>query len=174
LTYKSLNGSTGDGGDQYTGLDRFGRVVDQVWQEPAIGGTITDRFQYGYDRDGNVLWRDNLVNSAFGELYSYDGLNQLTSFQRGTLNGSHTGLVGSASRSQSWGFDALGNWTSFTTNSTTQTRTANKQNQYTAVGSATPAYDNNGNITTDETGQQYVYDAWNRLVAVKTSAGWWR
>ena len=31
--------------------------------------------------------------------------------------------------------------------------------------------DNNGNTTTDETGRQYVYDAWNHLVDVKTSVG---
>ncbi len=24
--------------------------------------------EYGYDQDGNALYRDNLVNSAFGEL----------------------------------------------------------------------------------------------------------
>jgi hypothetical protein len=27
----TLGESNGDGGDQYTGLDRFGRVVDQRW-----------------------------------------------------------------------------------------------------------------------------------------------
>src|SRR5205814_1864048 len=42
-------------------------------------------------------------------------------------------------------------------------------NRYTAVGSATPVYDANGNLKTDENGQQYVYDAWNWLVAVKDS-----
>ena len=32
LTYVKLSGeSAGDAGDQYTGLDRFGRVVDQRW-----------------------------------------------------------------------------------------------------------------------------------------------
>src|SRR5439155_58052 len=32
-------------------------------------------------------------------------------------------------------------------------------------------YDANGNLTTDETGKQLVYDAWNRLVTVKNSGG---
>src|SRR5205814_5845974 len=32
-------------------------------------------------------------------------------------------------------------------------------------------FDNNGNLTKDENGQQYVYDAWNRLVNVKNSGG---
>ncbi len=58
-----------------------------------------------------------------------------------------------------------------TTNGTTQTRTANAQNQYTAVGSAAPTYDANGNTTTDTAGLKYTYDAWNRVVTVKNSAG---
>ena len=79
---KQSGESNGDAGDQYTGLDRFGRVVDQRWIKTS-SGTATDRFQFGYDRDSNPLYRDNLVNTAMGDLYGYDGLNQLTSFQQG-------------------------------------------------------------------------------------------
>ncbi|HLL90410.1 MAG TPA: RHS repeat domain-containing protein, partial [Tepidisphaeraceae bacterium] len=72
LTYvKQGAEANGDAGDQYSGLDRFGRVVDQRWIK---GATTVDRFTYGYDRVGNRLWRDNLVNAAFGEVYAYDGL----------------------------------------------------------------------------------------------------
>jgi len=63
LSYIKLTGeSVGDAGDQYTGLDRFGRVVDQRW----INGSSTDvdRYQYGYDRDGNRLYKDNKVLSS--------------------------------------------------------------------------------------------------------------
>jgi RHS repeat-associated protein len=146
LTYISPTGSTGDAGDQYTGLDRFGRVVDQLWLNTNTS-TATDELQYTYDRDGNVLTKSNQVNGAFSELYSYDGFNRLTSFTRNNGQG------------QSWTLDALGNW-----------MPANAQNQYTSVsGEVTmPMYDNNGNLTTDPTnGHTYVYDAWNRLVAVR-------
>jgi RHS repeat-associated protein len=171
LTYVKQSGeSDGAAGDQYNGLDQFGRVVDQRWIKTSTG-TATDRFQYGYDRDGNVLFRDNLVDTAFGELYGYDGFNQLTSFARGTLNSTKTAITGTAARTQGWDYDPVGNWDSVTTNGTTQTRSANAQNQYTAVGSATPGYDAAGNLTTDETGRQFVYDAWNRLVAVKNLSG---
>jgi RHS repeat-associated protein len=59
-----------------------------------------------------------------------------------------------------------------TTDGNTQTRAANAQNQYTSVsGGTTPTYDNSGNLTTDPTnGNRYVYDAWNRLVAVKNGS----
>ena len=173
LSYVKLAAeSVGDAGDQYTGLDRFGRVADQRWLNPTTG-TATDRFQYGYDTASNRTYRDNLVNTAFGEVYTYDALNQLTGYDRGTLNGTKTGITGTVARSQDWDYDALGNFDSVTTNGgTAQTRTANKQNEITSIsGATTPTYDSNGNMTGDETGKQFVYDAWNRLVAVKNSGG---
>ena len=171
-TFISQTSSTGDAGDQYTGLDRFGRVVEQNWYNTSTSSSASD-YQYGYDRDGNVLWRDDTVNAAFGELYGYDNLNQLTSFQRGTLNSGKTGLTGSASRSQGFDFDAVGNFDSVTTNGgSPQTRSVNAQNEITGIsGATTPTYDANGNMTIDQNGLKYVYDAWNRLVAVKNSAG---
>src|SRR5690606_33425398 len=117
-------------------LDRFGRVVDQRWVDGSTG-TALDRFRYGYDRNGNRLWRDNLVNGAFGELYAYDDLGQLTSFQRGTLNASRDGISGTPSRSQSWDHDALGNFDSVTTDGIGQSRSHNKQNEVTSVSGAT-------------------------------------
>ncbi len=67
LTYITSGGS-GDGGDQYTGLDRFGRVVEQKWYNNTTA-TSTDDFKYGYDRNSNVLWRTNEINHNFDELY---------------------------------------------------------------------------------------------------------
>jgi hypothetical protein len=52
-----------DGGDQYTGLDRFGRVIDQNWVNTS-SGTSAARYQYGYDRSGDVLYRADLVEPA--------------------------------------------------------------------------------------------------------------
>ncbi len=53
-----------------------------------------------------------------------------------------------------------------------RSRTHNKQNEITAVSGATsPTYDASGNLTTDETGRQFVYDAWNRIKVVKDSGG---
>ena len=152
-------GAPGDGGDQYAGLDRFGRVIDRRWVNTNTG-TVTDDFTYTYDRDGNRLFRRNTIRPDFNEQYTdmsgaYDPLNRMTGFSRG----SHT---------QTWGLDALGNWTKLTTDGAqTQTRTFNLQNQITSIsGASTPAYDANGNTTTDEKGTGYVYDAWNRLVGV--------
>src|SRR5438876_5371846 len=65
----------------------------------------------------------------------------------------------------------MGNFKSETTNGTTVTRTHNKQNELTAVGSASLTYDGNGSMTTDELGRTLVYDAWNRLVKIADSSG---
>ena len=70
------------------------RMGTQRWRKTS-DGSHTDRFKYSYDRDGNRLARENLVDTLFSELYhangasnGYDLLNQLTEFRRGTLSDS--------------------------------------------------------------------------------------
>jgi len=83
-----------------------------------------------------------------------------------TSNGSELDTVSTATTTQSWSLDALGNWSSVTTNGTAQTRSYNGQNQLTAVsGLTTPTYDDNGNMTKDQNGTTYTYDAWNRMIS---------
>src|SRR5205823_1174151 len=135
------------------------------------------RFPYGDDRDGHRLYRLNAVCPALSELYhatgaanGYDSLTQLTAFARGTLSDTNgdgvPDTVASPSTSESWSLDAMGNWSSFTTNGSAQVRTANQQNEMTRVGNFALTFDNNGNPTRDNLNHFYVYDAWNRLVQV--------
>src|SRR5262249_27772253 len=121
----------GEAGDQYAGLDRFGREVDVRWVK--ADGSATDRFGYGYDRDGNPLFKLNQVNTGQSELYhpngagqGYDSLNQQTAFARGTLNGSND-TIASPSHSQGFSIDAVGNFASVTTDGNTQTRASNQR-----------------------------------------------
>jgi RHS repeat-associated protein len=171
LTYISQTGGTGSAGDQYVGLDQFGRVIDQNWYDPTTTSSVVN-LEYGYDDDGNVLYRNDTINTAFGELYTYDGLGQITSFERGTLNSGDTSITGTPSVDETWTYDPLGNHTSDTTNGTTVISTFNYQNQIASMsGSTTPVYDADGNTTTDQSDLKYVYDAWGRLVTVKNSGG---
>ena len=192
LTYLGSAGSVGAGGDQYVGLDRFGRVVDQNWVNSATGTSTVD-LQYAYDSNGNVLYENNLLDPSQSELFhanssavgdnrtAYDPLGRLSGFEVGVLSASGNNgtsgqgsldTVANPSASQSWNLDSQGNWSSVTTNGTTQTRTANAQNQITSIsGSATPTYDANGDMISDQNGNTYTYNAWNQLVAVKNSAG---
>ncbi len=172
LDYMKLSpmDANGDAGDQYTGLDRFGRVVDQKWIDTNNSDASVDEYQYTYDRDGNVTSQTNVVADAtitpgtFDETFTYDGLNRLSAVTRN----------GTSNNYQSFGLDALGNVTGLTngTNSTL-TQTYNSQNELvsfsTASGhSVTITFDNNGNTTTDDAGRTLVYDAWNRLVTAKS------
>lgn len=81
----------------------------------------------------------------------------------------HNSATGTAARDQTFTLDAVGNWTNLSTNGTGSSRTVNAQNQYTAIGgSTTPNYDNNGNTILSDTNKTFVYDAWNRIVKVKS------
>ena len=159
LTLIGSSGSIGAGGDEYVGLDQFGRVVNQNWVNSS--GSTVDGYTYTYDANGNVLSKNNVLDSAYSQGYTYDALNRLTSATQG------------GSAYQSWNLDAQGNWSSFTTNGSIQTRTANGQNQITGISgtSATPTYDANGNMISDQNGDTLIYDAWNRLVEVKNASG---
>ena len=66
---------------------------EQRWR---TGATDTDRFAYGYNRDAERLYRQNLLSAAFSELYhgngptqDYDPFGQLTAFARGVLSDSN-------------------------------------------------------------------------------------
>lgn len=99
-------------------------------------------------------WVGPLISVVPGQrdLYSYDGLNRLTTFARGTLNGTATAITGTAGVTESWSLDALGNWHSNTVNGTTTSRTNSAQNQVMTVGSATLGYDQDGNTLGHEKG----------------------
>jgi hypothetical protein len=172
LTYISTHDETGSAGDQYVGLDQFGRVVDQNWYDTATDSSVAN-IAYGYDNDGNVLYADNLVNSTMSELYTYDDLGQLTSFERGTLSDDNTEIA-SPSESETWTYDSMGNHEvdSTTVGETTTNiySTFNYENQITDMtGAASIAYDSDGNMVTDQSGLQYVYNAWSQVVNVENS-----
>ncbi len=192
LTYIKQSGeSNGDAGDQYTGLDRFGRVVDQRWIKTS-SGTALERIQYGFDRVNNRTFRDNLVaSSSQDEFYTYDGLYQLTVLQRGDLNAGRTGINGTPVFEEDFALDPTGNWHGTTSGYVTkssgtttldQNRTHNKANEITGITTNTgtawtvPVEDLVGNLTTIPqpaslgSGYTCTYDAWNRLVLVKSGA----
>jgi RHS repeat-associated protein len=153
--------------------------VEQRWTS-SVG--VTDDFVYGYDRNGNALYRANQLNHNFDELYhasgagqGYDNFNEIIAFARGVLSASVPGgpldTVANPTTLESWRLNAVGGMSSVTVNGATQNRSYNAQNQATTVGNATLTYDKAGNVTADQTGQQLVYDAWGRLVKVLSASG---
>ena len=127
--------------------------------------------------------RAGVVQNRFSQTVTYDPLNRLASSTQG------------GSAYQSWNLDtdyallrqepksrlpegAAYREAGYTSNGSTQTETANAQNQITSIsGSTTPTYDANGNMTTGIISSQQgrtdilTYDAWNRLVSVSNASG---
>ena len=67
-------------------LDQFGRVEDLA--ASTTGGGLVD-LNYGYDADGNVVYRQDAVagsSNNLDEQYTYDGMNQIQSMTRGYMN----------------------------------------------------------------------------------------
>jgi RHS repeat-associated protein len=180
MTYVKLSGEpNGDGGDIYTGLDRFNRVIDVRWINSS--NADINRFKYGFSRASNRLWRQNVVASSggFDEQYLYDNLYQVTGRLQGTLSGGV--ITGTPVEEEDFNFDPTGNWPGYViqengTMTLNQTRDHQTANEITAIsGGVTPGYDPNGNMTTMpqvdnwSTAQTVTYDAWNRPITVKQS-----
>ena len=158
---KRAGEADGDAGDQYAGLDRFGRVVDRRWSRDD--GAAVDRFAYGHDRSGNRTFRDDLLFPESGEAYAYDALDRLTGTARGTLNAAKDGVQGATARTQAWELDALGNWDAVATDGAAEARGHDAQNRIVGAGYA---YSPNGELLADPSGQAYAYDAWGRTARV--------
>ena len=162
LTYLQQSGEPiGDGGDPYTGLDRFGRVIKQRWIRQSDETALED-LSFAYDRAGNRLDRTNHLSSAHSENYLYDGLYQLKDFQRVGWNEAFT-------------YDPIGNWEAYQADGLQQSRTHNKANEIEEIdGSEEPiAHDPAGNTSKApkpgdwSSGYELEHDAWSRLVKVK-------
>lgn len=164
------------------GWDRFGRVVDHPWVK---NGTPVEQLQFGYDRSGNRLYRRNVVaGGGFDELYTYDGLNQITRLQRGTLNNANSGLVGTPSWQETFEYDSTGNWDRYSARSVNrpeldQNRIHSKANELVGIDSSSSllGYDSAGNMTKSphpddwSAACEFTWDAWNRLVRVLLEEG---
>src|SRR5690348_14426392 len=101
--------------------------------------TPTVRFQYGYDQDSNVLFKNDLVTPSNSDLYAYDNMNRLTSFEVGTLSADHTSIP-SPIYTWSVSLDSIGNRNTVTTNGTPTNSTFDAQNAQATFGSSNLAY----------------------------------
>ncbi len=117
-------------------------------------------FGYSYDKEGNPTAAQFRHKSNHTEGYSYDNTYQLTGYSKG---GSTTGA---------FSYDGVGNRTGATLPGGSASYTANNMNAYSGIvygSSYTPAYDNNGNLTSfGSTG--YTYDRENRITAVNSGS----
>jgi RHS repeat-associated protein len=128
---------------------------------PGVDGPVNSRFDYTYDKDGQVLTETTLTGTT---TYGYDADGQLTS----------ASLPGG--RLITYAYDAAGNRTVVSDSGTTTTYVANNLDQYTSAGSSTFTYDADGNLTvgTGPGGSTtYTYDSRDRLIGVATPTDTW-
>ena len=172
-----LNGATDNIG---AGYDAARRPVDFASKLNSTGADLA-RFGYGYDAAGNRIFERRIHepsgSGCKGETFGYDAVYRVISRKEGNLNGSGA-LQGSATTTQEFTLDGLGNWNSHKKNSSSYNQTINSLNQYTVFngpqGSRTLNYDFLGNLTNEALGsgdQQYSYDFLNRLVMVLDAGG---
>ena len=117
-------------------------------------------YSYSLDKLGRRTTRSETTSqSVKRDSYAYDPISQLTEVN-----------YASGARS-TYVYDALGNRTSVTTSAGGSTTTipylANAANAYTQIGSLLVSSDKNGNLTSDEKGNSYSYDA--QYIAVGTA-----
>jgi YD repeat-containing protein len=175
----------GTAASNYPGLDRFGRLVETIWQTSG-GGSKLVHSQYGRTRFGGVTWRYDAKAHSLGttvgtqqdNFYWYDSLYRVTDHQRGTLNAYHTG-IDSPQQTEVFQLDQMGNWLAYQSDQLTpaQTRDFNPLNEITELtnpgGVIQPAYDLAANMTTIPAPENWTtafdltWDAWNRLVRVQ-------
>ncbi|WP_176012867.1 RHS repeat domain-containing protein [Victivallis sp. Marseille-Q1083] len=93
--------------------------------------------------------------------YTYDELGQVTGGEKRTAAG-----VAVTGQNYAYAFDTIGNRQTMTANGTATAYTANDVNQYTAIGSVTPSYDQDGNLLTGYNDWTLEWNGENRLKAI--------
>ncbi len=139
-----------------TGLDRFGRVVDQIWETYDATPVPLDHYTYEYDRAGNRVRKTNELDNTRDETYVYDNVDRLKEWYVG----------GSQTPSETWTLDSLGN-----NRSTTLGASYNLANEETPTGQSSDPYDAAGNMLKLRSGDSAIYDGWNRLKQVTRQVG---
>ena len=136
-----------DGSGNVTGLDRFGRIEDQIWTDyGADPDAVIDHYHYEYDRAGNRVSKDNVLNEDLNETYVYDDVNRLKAWYVDDV------------LQKEWTLDSLGN--------NLDAGDYNAANEETPTGLSGDVYDAAGNMILLQSGDTAKYDAWNRMVKV--------
>jgi RHS repeat-associated protein len=188
IQYGQTTPGWGDITTDHLGYDGAGRLIGKRYfnGDSVLVGALS-----AYDKSSNKLFERPLHAESRANLYdSYDSMNRLLDYQRGTLASGGGSIstpttLPSVDQERAYNLDGLGNWSTTTFTpvggiSQTETRTHNKLNEVREYGvlpaSTSVLYDHgnnttphagrgNGNIV-DEGVRQYAYDAFNRVKTV--------
>lgn len=148
---------------EYT-YDKIGSVLSIINHGP--GGAINSSFVYTYN---NQSLCDTETTLQGKWVYTYDATGQLT---RAVFTSNN--VAQAPSQDLQYFYDAAGNRTKTITNGVTTMYTSNSRNEYTAIGSTSYTYDDNGDriSQTDASGTtSYTYNADGLLSKVTPATG---
>lgn len=133
--------------------DAAGRPASVAY---GLNGVPLAGLSFGYDAQGN---RNAITRpqAALSEAMSYTADNQLQSWTKGAL-------------SQSWSLDSRGNWTSWSSNGTAQSRTYTGANELSVMGSTPVTWDLAGNLTSDGS-LSFAWNARGLMVSASNAGG---
>ena len=79
---------TGSSSGNYSGLDNFNRVIDQVWKEYGSSPSTLDEYKYGRNAQGSITYRQNVKagSNNLDQIYTNNGLGELTSLAQGSAS----------------------------------------------------------------------------------------
>ena len=154
-----------DGGRLYQSAFNNGITETWAYRLDNLVSSITipgvETRSYTYDANKNVTGESisgTLANYGWSTGTSgYDDEDRLVNWERADTNDD-----------RSWTLSLVGNWSSYIQNATTENRTYGDAHELTAVDSTSLSYDVNGNLTEDQLGQLYSWDADDQLTAVDT------
>ncbi len=151
--------------------DGFRRPTDI--SHKTSGATERAGFEYGWDANDNPTHEERRHLSGHGDVYTYDKANRLTKVLRDVTDPSaEVASPGSYSydKKLEYDMDDVFNLTAYKVtpyggSTTTTSYTTNAMNEYTAIGSTSPTYTDNGALKDDGT-YKYKYDAHDHLTEV--------
>jgi RHS repeat-associated protein len=167
-----------DTGNGYPHIDRFNRIIEDLWYgDPGKTKPYYD-IDITYDRNSNITWIEDNVFEKHDFKYTMDDLDRLSDAERGVKS---QNSINQKQWDEAWALDQLGNWDlyqldrngdgSYTGSHELQDdRTHNVVNELTArdtdnddTNDYTLTYDDVGNLIDDGEHYEYVYDPFGRL-----------
>jgi RHS repeat-associated protein len=138
-------------------------------EHKTSGGATLLRMDYGYNAVHDRTYERFGASGSSGDGFEYDRLRRLTTAYMGSATPSAPSSAAYVTKIV-YNMDDDGNRTSVVTtpygqSAQTTSYTTNTLNQYTAVGSASPTYDSNGNLTNNGT-YKFEYNYKNLITKV--------
>lgn len=126
------------------------------------------QFNYSYDENGNLIFKEKNHNPNYSELFEYNSKNELVLYKTGFLENEE---ILSPIFAKEYTYDPLGNRKTELKNEQTINFSVNNMNEYSSITESQNLnldYDQNGNLTLFGN-KEFVYDDKNTLIAIVDS-----